>query len=133
MGLRPHDSRGTGLLAEEYSALGFDREVRSAASRSLRQVTDEVRCHPEDADAWAFGSTLLVELGERLRGEEWANRAVIIGPDDYLVHYNVSRTHALLGHADLGFEWLERALGEIGRAHVGTPVTNAHIVCRLLL
>src|SRR3546814_9057566 len=22
---------------------------------------------------------------------------------------------------------------EIGRAHVGTPVTNAHIVCRLLL
>src|SRR3546814_7755092 len=23
--------------------------------------------------------------------------------------------------------------GEIGRAHVGTPVTNAHIVCRLLL
>src|SRR3546814_7720296 len=90
-----HDYRCTGLLAEEYSALGFDREFRSAASRSLRQVTDEVRCHPEDADAWAFGSTLLVELGERLRGEEWANRAVIIGPDDYLVHYNVSRTHAL--------------------------------------
>src|SRR3546814_2689952 len=26
------------------------------------------------------------------------------------------------------------ALGlEIGRAHVGTPVTNAHLVCRLLL
>src|SRR3546814_1415747 len=23
-------------------------------------------------------------------------------------------------------------LGEIGRAHVGTPVTNAHLVCRLL-
>src|SRR3546814_11367383 len=73
--LRPHDYRCTGLLAEEYSALGFDREFRSAASRSLRQVTDEVRCHPEDADAWAFGSTLLVELGARLRGEEWANRS----------------------------------------------------------
>src|SRR3546814_2094231 len=25
------------------------------------------------------------------------------------------------------------ALGEIGRAHVRTPVTNAHLVCRLLL
>src|SRR3546814_6128057 len=23
--------------------------------------------------------------------------------------------------------------GEIGRGHVGTPVTNAHLVCRLLL
>src|SRR3546814_7816331 len=26
-----------------------------------------------------------------------------------------------------------RAVGEIGRAHVCTPVTNAHLVCRLLL
>src|SRR3546814_10361818 len=25
------------------------------------------------------------------------------------------------------------AYGQIGRAHVGTPVTNAHLVCRLLL
>src|SRR3546814_2459704 len=39
--LRPHDYRCTGLLAEEYSALGFDREFRSAASRSLRQVRSE--------------------------------------------------------------------------------------------
>src|SRR3546814_1047206 len=26
----------------------------------------------------------------------------------------------------------ERAVGKIGRAHVCTPVTNAHLVCRLL-
>src|SRR3546814_8918154 len=34
--------------------------------------------------------------------------------------------------SNFGFE---RALGEaeIGRAHVWTPVTNAHLVCRLLL
>src|SRR3546814_15114328 len=121
MGLRPHDSRGTGLLAEEYSALGFDREFRSAASRSLRQVTDEVRCHPEDAAAWAFGSTLLVELGERLRGEAWANRAVIIGPDDYLVHYHVRRTPAQLGNAGLGFQWPERALGALPVVRLPPP------------
>src|SRR3546814_1719895 len=28
---------------------------------------------------------------------------------------------------------LSRRQGEIGRAHVCTPVTNAHLVCRLLL
>src|SRR3546814_7276238 len=27
----------------------------------------------------------------------------------------------------------KRSLSEIGRAHVCTPVTNAHLVCRLLL
>src|SRR3546814_1684910 len=34
---------------------------------------------------------------------------------------------------DLFASLLKRRAGEIGRAHVGTPVTNAHIVCRLLL
>src|SRR3546814_3488200 len=28
---------------------------------------------------------------------------------------------------------IPRAIAEIGRAHVCTPVTNAHLVCRLLL
>src|SRR3546814_20526505 len=77
--------------------------------RSLRHATDEVKCHPDNADAWAFGSTLLVELGESLRGAEWARRAVIIGPDDYLVPYHVSRTYALLGNAELALERLERS------------------------
>src|SRR3546814_12308543 len=99
-----HDYRCTGLLAEESSALGFDREFRSAASRSLRQVTDEVRCHPAAADAWAFGRPLLVELGESLRGAGWAHRAVNIGPESYLVHYKCPLPHALTGKGDLGFE-----------------------------
>src|SRR3546814_1661439 len=36
---------------------------------------------------------------------------------------------AAFGHA-LG---MMASIGEIGRAHVWTPVTNAHLVCRLLL
>src|SRR3546814_9312239 len=34
---------------------------------------------------------------------------------------------------DLAADLVEAAVPEIGRAHVCTPVTNAHIVCRLLL
>src|SRR3546814_8946657 len=36
----------------------------------------------------------------------------------------------------IGIERIEamaKRLGQIGRAHVGTPVTNAQLVCRLLL
>src|SRR3546814_17693060 len=33
-----------------------------------------------------------------------------IGPDDYLVHYNVSRTYALLGNTELALERFERSL-----------------------
>lgn len=111
--IRPHDYRSVGLLAEEYRALGFEREFRAAAARALRHASHEVKCHPENADAWAFGSTLLVELGENLRGEEWARRASIIGPDDYLVRYNVSRTLALLGNVAAALELLARALDSL--------------------
>ena len=111
--LRPNDYRCVGLLAEEYQALGFDQEFRSAALKCLRHATHEVKVHPYNADAWAFGSTILVELGEGLRGEEWARRAVVIGPDDYLVHYNVSRTYALLGKIDLSLKWLECSLAAL--------------------
>src|SRR3546814_1521387 len=31
------------------------------------------------------------------------------------------------------FDFAESVTGQIGRAHVCTPVTNAHLVCRLLL
>lgn len=111
--IRPHDYRCVGLLAEEYGALGFEREFRAAAARALRHASHEVKCHPENADAWAFGSTLLVELGENLRGEEWARRAAIIGPDDYLVRYNVSRTLALLGNVAAALDLLARALDSL--------------------
>src|SRR3546814_2384124 len=37
-----------------------------------------------------------------------------------------------IGHTPMGSE-LGLATGQIGRAHVSTPVTNAHLVCRLLL
>lgn len=109
--IRPQDYRTIGLLAEECHALGFEREFRAAAARALRHASHEVKRHPENADAWASGSTLLVELGEKLRGEEWARRATIIGPDDYLVRYNVSRTLALLGNLPAALDVLAQALG----------------------
>src|SRR3546814_5919515 len=56
-----------------------------------------------------------------------------------------SRRHVAMGHRRLGLQSMDRLFQrknflrlaaeppEIGRAHVRTPVTNAHLVCRLLL
>src|SRR3546814_1171658 len=46
-------------------------------------------------------------------------------PDDA-----ADRTRALL---DATIDQIAAPLRQIGRAHVSTPVTNAHLVCRLLL
>src|SRR3546814_6721757 len=41
--------------------------------------------------------------------------------------------YSLSSQAGVALMCLAEALLQIGRAHVRTPVTNAHIVCRLLL
>src|SRR3546814_1816306 len=46
------------------------------------------------------------------------------GPGRRQPGFDSHRRHAVVG---------QRALDEIGRAHVRTPVTNAPLVCRLLL
>src|SRR3546814_3561865 len=39
----------------------------------------------------------------------------------------------VLGVGKAALDEANQVLGQIGRAHVCTPVTNAHLVCRLLL
>src|SRR3546814_8752094 len=95
---------------------------------------------------------LLAELQVAVHGQSFSTPAVT----DNLVpsypaaaehHFNIGMLHTALagrkGHADYAPCSLDDlkakqydywALGhEIGRAHVSTPVTNAHLVCRLLL
>src|SRR3546814_9002862 len=57
-----------------------------------------------------------------LEGESWHNSRLM-----------VARALGRSLEADTEIDGLSRLLDEIGRAHVRTPVTNAHLVCRLLL
>jgi len=107
--LRPNEYRSLGLLAKSYKALGLQHELLAAARQCLERVEAEIEAHPDNAGALAFGSTVLAELGQRARAEDWAARAIMIGPDDYVVRYNAARTYALLGQPDAALDWLERA------------------------
>ncbi|MGH6887103.1 MAG: tetratricopeptide repeat protein, partial [Geminicoccales bacterium] len=111
--LRPNDFRSIGLLAEQYKTLGRRDEFLSAARRCLERLAVELAAHADNADAWAFGSAILAQLGQETRAEEWATRALTIGPDGYMVRYNVARTYALLGKLDAAFDQLEGAFGAL--------------------
>jgi adenylate cyclase len=111
--LRPHDFRSLGLQAEEYHALGRMDEFNATVLRCLERVSTEVRVHPDNADGWAFGAAVLAKLGRTAQAEEWAMRASLISPDDSLVHYNVSRTYALIGKTELALSWMAKAMNAL--------------------
>jgi adenylate cyclase len=107
--LRPNDFRSVGMLAEEYRALGRHEDSCAAERRCLERLAVEVKAHPENSDAWAFGSAVLAHLDEPARAAVWASRALIMTPGDYLVLYNIARTCALLGDIPGALDHLERA------------------------
>jgi TolB-like protein/DNA-binding SARP family transcriptional activator/predicted Zn-dependent protease len=111
--LRPKDFRSIGLLAEQYKTLGRREAFLSAARRCLERLAAELAEHPDNADAWAFGSAILAQLGQAQRAEDWVTRALVIGPDDYMVHYNAARTYALLGKTDAALDHLESAFAAL--------------------
>ena len=75
----------------------------------MERLIQELKRHPDNADAWAFGSALLAQLDERRRAKDWTERAAIMGPDDHLVHYNLVHTALLLGRLPEALDWLKRA------------------------
>jgi adenylate cyclase len=106
--LRPEDFRSQGLLASEYRVLGREQEFTYAVRRCVERIEAEIEAHPDNADALAFGSFHLVDLGRPERARDWAERALMIAPEDKLVLYNVARTWARLGDAGKALDCLEQ-------------------------
>src|SRR3546814_1880924 len=91
---------------------------------ALLYENDEVKL---DGYQYCSQAVALAERGELRRSVQAASKAL---------HVALQSGHNdLLGKAyrDLAITFSYAGSLEIGRAHVCTPVTNAHLVCRLLL
>lgn len=109
--LKPDDFRALGLQSMCFQALGRAAEGREAARLSLIRAEAAIAERPDDADALAFGAGLLAYLGDGERTKDWAERATIIEPDDFYMHYNLACAFATLGEKDLALDKLERIVG----------------------
>ena len=107
--LRPNDFRSCGLYAWECKALGRQEEHAAALRRALGRLEAEIKLHPDNADALAFGCSILVAVGEPERAEDWAARALMLGADDPIVQYNVALANAMLGKTDAALDRLKKA------------------------
>ena len=105
------DFRALGLQSMCYQSLGRLEDARAAARQSLTRTEAAIAARPDDADALAFGAGLLASLGETERTKDWAERASIIEPDDFYMHYNIACAFAILGETELALDRLERIMG----------------------
>lgn len=107
--LRPNDFRALGLLGEELQALGQADSAQERYRQCLMCLEAEIGAHPDNAGALAFGSAVLTDLERFEQAADWANWALIMAPDDCLVHYNVARALLMLGRPEDALRHLKTA------------------------
>jgi adenylate cyclase len=82
------DFGAPGMLVTCYAAVG-NAEGRDRAARSALARVEKVLAQDQsNGSAMSFGVSALAALGEGERARDWARRAVLIDPDNMLMHYN---------------------------------------------
>lgn len=105
------------FAAQTYTALGHTALAERSYQLAQLAVEEHMKLNPDDARAATMGAVSLCRLGQQAKGLEWAERALVIDPDDTGVRYNVACLYALEGEKERALETLQRAI-EVGFANV---------------
>src|SRR3546814_2200511 len=123
---------GSGAIGIEFASFYNDMGAEVTVVEMLDRVVPV-----EDADVSAFlekalkkqGMTIMTGAGvEKLDVSDKGVKAAIKGKDGKVVNGDFS--HVIVA---IGIVPNTENIGQIGRAHVCTPVTNAPLGCRLML
>ena len=108
--LDPDDLRPLNLLPQVYTSLGRPEGAKRAYRRQLAASERYLELNPDDLDRVLLGATALLELGERERALELAERVMASGSSDTIVLYNNACFWAKAGDTDKAFEALGQAV-----------------------
>ncbi len=82
------DYMQAGMLVSCHTAIGDKEGARRAARRSLERCEKIVAIEPDNGSAMGFAIGALAVLGEAERAKEWAERALLLDPDNVNLRYN---------------------------------------------
>jgi len=85
------------LLITCYAALGKTDDVERVAKLGAVRAERAVSQDPTNGFALGCGASALAMMGDRARAKEWAERAVLIDPDNISMRYNLACGLAYLG------------------------------------
>lgn len=103
--IRPDDVAAATLQVTVLQAMDKRPEAREAARRAKQVAERHLQLNPDDALALSRYGNTLVELGEREKGVEHAERAYAINPG--VCGYNVACVFILVGDTDRALAILE--------------------------
>jgi adenylate cyclase len=108
--LAPTEYMSAGILVSCYNAHGDREGARRAARRAMERVERIIAQEPDNGSAMGYAVGALAALGENERAKEWAERALLLDPDNLNLRYNFGCTLVLeLNDFDAALDMLEPA------------------------
>jgi adenylate cyclase len=112
------DYHAAGMVESCYKGMG-DADARAGAARiTLSRVEKALESNPRDASAIANGAISLAISGEPERSREWAERALALEPENYILRYNIACTFVELGDRDRALDLIGDSLSHLGKDHI---------------
>jgi adenylate cyclase len=97
-----------------HQAKGDTAGAISAARRALERVEKVIAAESDHGVAMGYGIRALVMLGETDRAKEWMKRALLLDPENMLLHYKIACSMIQLGDMDAAIKYLD-PVGKIMR------------------
>jgi adenylate cyclase len=98
-----------------YEQLGDLESARRLDRIAIKRLEEAVTFDPDNAKAYSVGCDTLRSLGEMDRAMEWANRALELGPHDWITQYNVACFFVQMGDHERALEVLDRCAPHFSR------------------
>jgi len=108
--VKPDDYQALLVLTGIQRSLGREQDMKWAAHEGVARAERELTMHPGNSRPAYLGAVGLAVLGEVDRAKEWAERAMVIDPDDGLTKYNVACFCSLVGEYDRAIDLLVELL-----------------------
>lgn len=113
------DYSGAGMLECCYRGLGDVEGRKRAARMTFERVEKALESNPRDASAVGNGVASLAVLGEYERAREWAERALDLEPENYILRYNIACAFAMeLDDQERALDLIEDSLAHLGVDHI---------------
>ncbi|HLB08150.1 MAG TPA: tetratricopeptide repeat protein, partial [Gemmatimonadaceae bacterium] len=111
--IRPDDYQTPTFHAMAFDSLGRKEETREMTRHSIALIERHLELNPDDSRALSLGGAMMCQSenpAERAQALEFANRALVIDPEDSGMLYNLGCLYARLGETEHALSCLEQAV-----------------------